>query len=493
MANPRPSPPSGPASSLSQLLQWRRQQWRKHLTVPQFTVVTGLLVIAGGTLLLASPVCSLDSVGLWEALFTVTSAITVTGLSIIDVGRELTPLGQAVLAGLILTGGLGLMAITTFLQGFVQGRSGLRHRLDKGRSLDEFGVGGIGPTFHSILRTASWVMATGTLILFCFGFNDIRDPGQRLWASLFHCISAYNNAGFGLWSDNLVQYKGNVVVNGVIGSLIVIGGIGWRVTNELWSRRRQLGELRKLGGLRQLGGLRHLSLHTRLVLRSTAILIGLGALGLLFTEQFAPDGVVASLNLWEKLQVTLFQSITTRTAGFNTVPLSISTLSDAGLLLMIALMFIGASPGGTGGGIKTTTFAILMGATRSTLEGRSDVVIRRRQIPGELVLKAVGVTLASGLFVLLMTLLLGLGPTAGGAAQAPAPAFTFLERLFTCMSAFATVGLDVGVTANLNRWGQLVLIVGMFTGRLGVILLLSALYGRRPRSRVGYPREEVLI
>jgi len=455
------------------------QQWRKQLTVPQFTVVTGLLVIASGTLVLATPACSQDSVGLWEALFTVTSAITVTGLSIIDVGQELTGLGQVVLAGLILTGGLGLMAITTFLQGFVQGRSGLRHRLDKGRSLDEFGVGGIGPTFDSILRTASCVMAAGTVILFCFGFRDVEDWGQRLWASLFHCISAYNNAGFGLWSDNLVQYKGNPVVNGVIGSLIVIGGIGWRVTNELWSRRKQWG------------GLRHLSLHTRLVLRSTAILIGLGALGLLFTEQFAPDGVVATLSLWEKLQVTLFQSITTRTAGFNTVPLSISTLSDAGLLLLIGLMFIGASPGGTGGGIKTTTFAILMGATRSTLEGRSDVVIRRRQIAGELVLKAVGVTLASGLFVLLMTLLLGLGPTAGGEVQIRA--FTFLEKLFTCISAFATVGLDVGVTAQLNRWGQLVLMVGMFVGRLGVILLLSALYGRSRRSRVGYPREDVLI
>ena len=453
--------------------------WRERLTVPQFTVVTGLLVIAAGTLVLASSLCSSDSVDLWDALFTVTSAITVTGLSIIDVGSELTPLGQVVLAGLILIGGLGLMAITTFLQGFVQGRSGLRHRLDKGRSLDEFGVGGIGPTFHSILRTASWVMATGTVILFCFGFNDIEDWGQRLWASLFHCISAYNNAGFSLWSDNLVGYKANPVVNGVIGALIVSGGIGWRVTNELWSQRQRLGDFRRL------------SLHSQLVLRSTAILIGLGALGLLFTEQFAPDGVVASLNLWDKLQVTLFQSISSRTAGFNTVPLSISTLSDAGLLLLIALMFIGASPGGTGGGIKTTSFAILIGATRSTLEGRSEVVIHRRQISGELVLKAVGVTLASGLFVLLMTLLLGLGPTAGG--EANAPAFSFLEKLFTCMSAFATVGLDVGVTADLNRWGQLVLMVGMFFGRLGVILLLSALYGRRPRSRVGYPREEVLI
>jgi trk system potassium uptake protein TrkH len=457
----------------------RLQQWRHRLTVPQFTVVTGGLVIAVGTLLLASPLCSSDDVGLWQALFTVTSAITVTGLSIIDVGKGLTLLGQITLAGLIVTGGLGLMAITTFLQGFVQGRSGLRHRLDKGRALDEFGVGGIGTTFHQILITAGCVMGIGTLILYSFGFTDISNRGERLWAAMFHCISAYNNAGFGLWSDNLVGYKANPVVNGVIGALIVTGGIGWRVTNDLWVKRFKLQRIGRL------------SLHTRLVLRSTLLLIVLGAAGLLFTEQFAPDGIISTLSIWEKLQVTIFQSITTRTAGFNTVPLSIETVSDAGLLLMIVLMFIGASPGGTGGGIKTTTFAVLMGATRSTLEGRKDVIIRRHQIPGDIVLKAVGVALASGLFVIAMTLLLGLGPTEGGVPTTKA--YSFLEKLFTCMSAFGTVGLDVGVTANLNRWGQMVLMMGMFVGRLGIMLLLSALYGSRPPSRVGYPREEVFI
>jgi len=158
---------------------------------------------------------------------------------------------------------------------------------------------------------------------------------------------------------------------------------------------------------------------------------------------------------------------------------------------MIVLMFIGASPGGTGGGIKTTTFAVLMGATRSTLEDRSDVVIQRRSIAPELVLRAVGVTLASALFVVAMTLLLGIGPTAGG--PAPVAQATFLEKLFTCMSAFCTVGLDVGVTANLSRWGQLVLMVGMFVGRIGILLLLSALYGRRLPSRVGFPQEEVFL
>ena len=447
--------------------------------MPQFTLVTGTLVIAIGTLVLASPLCSSDEVGLWQALFTVTSAITVTGLSIIDVSRDLTAFGQLTLAGLIITGGLGLMAITTFLQGFVQGHSGLRNRLDRGRALDEFGVGGIGPTFNSILITGFCVMGLGTVVLYAFGFTDIANPLERFWASLFHSISAYNNAGFGLWGDSLVSYRDNPVVNVVIASMIVVGGIGWRVINDLWSNRSRLQRLRRL------------SLHTWVVLRSTALLILFGALGLLFTEQFAAGGVIENLQWWQRIQVTLFQSITARTAGFNTVALSIQTFSDAGLLLLIVLMFIGASPGGTGGGIKTTTFATLMGATRSTLQGREEVVIHRRQIPDTVVLRAVGVTLASAIFVILMALLLGIGPTTSG--ESTSTSFNFLEKLFTCMSAFGTVGLDLGVTAQLNRWGQLVLMVGMFVGRLGILLLLSAIYGSRSQPRVGYPREELYI
>lgn len=461
---------------------WNRlQHWRHRLTVPQFTAVTGLLVIALGTLILASPLCSTSEVGLWEALFTVTSAITVTGLSIIDVGHDLTPFGQAALAALIMVGGLGLMAITTFLQGFVQGRSGLRQRLDKGRALDEFGVGGIGPTFHRILLTASCLIALGTLVLYVYGFQSIASPRERLWAALFHCISAYNNAGFSLWDNSLIDYRDNAVVNGVIAAMVVIGGIGWRVINDLWANRLRLRKLRRL------------NLHTRLVVRSTVLLIVGGTIGLLITEHFGyRASVMGQMSLLQKLQIAVFQSITTRTAGFNSIPLSAELITDAGLLLMILLMFIGASPGGTGGGIKTTTFAILMGATRSTLEGRSDVLMHRRQIPDATVLRAVGVTLASVLFVVLMALLLGIGPTVGGATTGH-QSFSFLEKLFTCVSAFGTVGLDLGVTANLNRWGQLVLMVGMFVGRIGILLLLSALYGNRPQLRVGYPREDLYV
>jgi Trk-type K+ transport system membrane component len=361
----------------------------------------------------------------------------------------------------------------------VQGRSGLRQRLDKGRALDEFGVGGIGPTFNRIMISAGCVMGLGTLILFGFGFTDIANPLERLWASLFHCISAYNNAGFGLWANNLVDYRSNGVVNLVIGLLIVIGGIGWRVANDLWVNRFRLHRIRRL------------SLHTRLVIRTTVGLILIGAVGLLFTEHFATEDLIANLSWWDKIQVTLFQSVTTRTAGFNTIPLSLATLSDAGVLLMIILMFIGASPGGTGGGIKTTTFAALVAATRSTLNGDEAVVVRNREIPANIVLRAIGVTVASALFVLAMTLLLALGTTTNGTPGSEA--FTFLEKLFTCISAFGTVGLDVGVTAQLNHWGQLVLMVCMFVGRVGILLLLSAIYGSKPQNRVGFPREEIYL
>ena len=454
--------------------------WQRQLTVPQFTVISGLLVIAAGTLLLATPLCSTASVDLWEALFTATSAITVTGLSIIDVGTELTLFGQMVLAALIVTGGLGLMAISTFLQGFVQGRGGgLRQRIDQGRTLDEFGVGGIGSTFRAILASATAMMLIGTVLLYSFGFRDISNRGERLWASVFHSISAFNNAGFSLWSDSLERYQSNGVVCAVISVLIIAGGMGWRVIQDIWTHRRSAQQWRGL------------SLHSRVVLRSTVLLIVAGTLLLLFTERLAPGGVMHGLPLLDKLQLTLFQVISARTAGFVSVPFTENSFSHAGFFLLILLMFVGASPGGTGGGIKTTTFAVLLCSTRATLEDRHEVVINRRRISAKQVLRAVGIALASAGVVVLMTLLLGLGQSGIGALGEEN--FTFLEKLFTCVSAFGSVGFDLGITAKLDHWGQMVLLVGMFIGRLGILLLLSALFGRRPPSRVQYPKEEIIL
>ena len=458
-----------------------RQETYRRLTVPQFTVVTGLLVITFGTLLLATPFCSNANVGLWEAFFTATSAVTVTGLSIIDIGIDLTFFGQLILAIMLLIGGLGLMAVTTFLQGFIVSGTELKTRLDRGKTLDEFGVGGVGTTFKGIAITASILIFLGAINLYFFGFNNITSSSERIWVSIFHSISAYNNAGFSLWSASLQDYRSNWVVNFVLITLIILGGFGWRVTNDIWINRRSLK-------------LRNLSLHTRLVIRSSFILISLGFFGLIFTESLARGSFFSLINFDDRILTALFTSVSSRTAGFTNLPISVENVSDSGLLLIMFLMFIGASPGGTGGGIKTTTIAALMAATRATLRGQNEIIIRNRQISDKVILKAVGITVGSFLFVLIMALLLSLSNGFNSGEN-----FSFLEMLFTCISAFATVGFDLGVTSKLGHVGQLILIIGMFVGRLGILLFLSAVWQAlnksklQHRNRIGYPREDLYV
>ena len=466
--------------NLNQAIYTFKDSYRK-LTVPQFTIATGLAIIFIGTLILSSSLCSTQKVGLWEAFFTSTSAITVTGLTIIDIGEDLTLFGQIVLAIMILSGGLGLMAITTFLQGFVVKGAKLRNRLDKGKTLDEFGVGGIGRTFRSIAITAITIISLGATILYFFGFIDISNKWERLWSALFHSISAYNNAGFSLWSSSMFSYRSNVLVNIVFILLIILGGLGWRVIDDLWSNRKKLRYNK-------------LSLHSRLVIRTSLYLIVLGTIGFLITESLLNVQFFSDLNLFERIISALFQTISARTAGFTNFPINLETISDTGLLLLMTLMFIGASPGGTGGGIKTTTFIALMAATRSTLRGQKDVIISNRMISDKVILKAVGITVGSLLFVLLMAMLLSTTN-----AFFNKETFTFLEMLFTCISAFATVGFDIGLTSKLNHFGQLILIVGMFVGRLGILLLLSAvweaLYKSRisKQKRIGYPKADLYV
>ncbi len=453
----------------------------KKLSVPQFTIVTGLFIIGLGTLILSSPLCSSSKVGLWEAFFTSTSAITVTGLTIIDIGVDLNFFGQVFLAFMLLSGGLGLMAITTFLQGFVVKGTKLRTRLDKGKTLDEFGVGGIGRTFQSIAITAISIISLGAIILYSFGFVDIPNNWERLWSSIFHSISAYNNAGFSLMSNSLQDYRKNYLVNSVFVFLIVMGGLGWRVIDDIWSHKKNLSY-------------KKLSLHSRLVIRTSLSLILFGSLGFFITESLLNSQFFNDLNLFERLLSSVFETVSARTAGFTNFPISLNSISDTGLLLLMTLMFIGASTGGTGGGIKTTTFIALMAATRSTLRGQKDVIISNRLISDKVILKAVGITVGSLLFVLLMAMLLSTTNT-----FVKKESFTFLEILFTCVSAFATVGFDIGLTAKLNHFGQFILIVGMFVGRLGILLLLSALWQALYKSRIdrqkriGYPRADLYV
>ena len=460
---------------------YKLKDFYRKLTVPQFTIVTGLIVIFLGTLVLSTPFCSSQNVGLWEAFFTSTSAITVTGLTVIDIGSDLTIFGQILLAFMLLSGGLGLMAITTFLQGFVVKGAKLRTRLDKGKTLDDFGVGGIGRTFQSIAITAASIISLGAFILYFFGFIDINNPWERLWVSIFHSISAYNNAGFSIWNTSIYEYRTNFVVNFVFIVLIVLGGLGWRVIDDIWTHRNNLRY-------------KKLTLHSKLVIRTTLNLILFGSIGFLITESLLNGQFFSDLNFFERILSALFETISARTAGFTNYPISLNTISDTGILLLMTLMFIGASTGGTGGGIKTTTFIALMAATRSTLRGQKDVVISNRLISDKVILKAVGITVGSLLFVLLMAMLLSTTNTFVNREK-----FTFLEMLFTCISAFATVGFDIGLTNKLNHFGQLILIIGMFVGRLGILLLLSAVWealykGRiNKQKRIGYPKADLYV
>ena len=464
---------------LNWLSPWASQQKEalSRLTVPQFTALCGLLVIAVGSVLLWVPWAHGQPISYWQALFTATSAVTVTGLSIIDPGRDLTGFGQLILMALILVGGLGLMAVSIYLQGFVQQGARLRRRVDSGEQiLDQFGVGGVGRTFWHIFKVALGLMTAGALLLFLLGFAANETPlPRRLWLCLFHAASAYNNAGFSLWSDSLKSIAHNFPAQLVVMGLIIIGGLGYRVHSELWDHKNWFPF-----------GWRRLDLHAKTVLFSSLLLIVLGWLGLLLYESL--NGTHLSfqdLSASERIWGALFQSVSARTAGFQTVPLGLEHLSVTSLALLMLLMFIGASPGGTGGGLKTSTMAILLAATTSTLRRREDVVLFSRTVDTKLVVQATALVTSSLLFISTMVLLITVGSNQD---------FTFLESLFTCISAFATVGFDVGVVEKLGFWGQLVLMMGMFVGRLGLLLLFSAIIHPFPKTTlVRYPREQLTV
>jgi len=213
---------------------------------------------------------------------------------------------------MLLSGGLGLMAITTFLQGFVVNGTKLRTRLDKGKTLDEFGVGGIGRTFQSIAITAISIISLGAIVLYAFGFVDIQNHWERLWSSIFHSISAYNNAGFSLSSNSLQDYRTNYLVNSVFVFLIVMGGLGWRVIDDIWINKKNLSY-------------KKLSLHSRLVIRTSLSLILLGSLGFFITESLLNSQFFNDLNLFERLLSSIFETVSARTAGFTNYPISLNS------------------------------------------------------------------------------------------------------------------------------------------------------------------------
>lgn len=438
------------------------------------TICLGFLgVILVGTLLLMMPF-SLTN-GTWDsfitALFTSTSAVCVTGLVVVDTGTHYSFWGQLVITILIQVGGLGYMTATTFLLLLLGGRFKLKYRLAVQQSLDAAGLSNVVQLVRSIIATTVLIELTGVfLLMLIFVPEHGFKPG--VWEALFHSVSAFNNAGFGLFPDNFMKYVDSPLINLTIPGLVILGGIGYQVIMEayLWLKNILSKKSLKFG----------FSLHFKVVTNTTFFLLVGGTIALFLTE-LRNTKTLEPLSLSGKWMAAWFQSTIARTAGFNSI--DIGQMTNAALFVLIVLMLIGASPGGTGGGLKTTTLRVLTNCMTAILRGRDEVLLYQRRIPTEIILKAIGGVMGSIVAIVIAIMMITLTD----------PKLDFIQIVFEVVSAFATVGLSMGITAKVSVWAKLVLIATMYIGRVSILLLMSALLGDPKPSAIDYPKEDLLV
>ena len=395
-----------------------------------------------------------------DALFTATSAVCVTGLTVVDTGKTLNLASQVVVLLLIQLGGLGVMTATTAFALLVRERIGLRQRMFFAGGFGLDSPSGVIRLLVRILLLTFVIEGAGAIPLFWGFLERGLSPSKALYNAVFHSVSAFCNAGFSLFSDNLEGYSKSVLVTGTVMILIVLGGLGFIVLAELRERVRR--------GVR-------ISVHSRLVLLTTSMLILSGTLALLSSEwNYSLNGLSPVWKAWN----ALFSSITPRTAGFDT--LAPASFSSAGIFVLVLLMIVGASPGSTGGGFKTTTLAVLLVSTWNTMKGRSEVQLWNRRLPLRIIHRAV-------MLVVLYLATLGLGLTVLVLVEP----FPFRTLLFEAASALGTVGLSLGITAKLSDGGKLVLVLLMFWGRVGIATFLYGLVEKEAKGRVSYPDAEI--
>ena len=441
---------------------------RRALSPAQLIVLSFAAAIVAGTLMLRLPVAHAPGadIGWLEAVFTATSAVCVTGLVVVDTGRDFSPVGQAVILLLIQMGGLGILTVGMLLALITGRRLGFRQRLNLQTQLSALQVGGVVRLVRRIVVVVLGVELVGALLLYP-RMAAAEGWAAGVWQAAFHAVSAFNNAGFSLYTDSLTRYVGDPLVNLVILSLIVVGGLGFVVVVNLIARHGQAQRT-------------PLSLHTKIALSGTVLLIGLATL-LLLALEWANPRTLGALPWPTRLMAVLFQAITPRTAGFNTV--DYAAMQPATLLVTMLLMFIGGNPGSTAGGIKTVTFFVLVGSAWSLSRGRGELQLFDRRVPVETAVRAGVITLVSFMLVSTGLTLLSLTDAEHG----------LLRLAFETFSAFGTVGLSMGITPELSPGGKLVIVVLMFVGRLGPLTLGLALMEAPPERRIEYPAEDVVV
>ncbi len=435
-----------------------------------------LLAITVGTLMLKLPISTKAGHILWvDALFTATSAVCVTGLVVVDTGSYFTVFGQCVILALIQIGGLGVMTISVALFRWIGRSVSFRHRMVMQDLFAHTPREDIFGLVKSIVLFTLGAEIIGAVLLAVHWSREL--PFLRaVYTAVFHSVSAFCNAGFALFSDSMVRYSDNLLLNTTLCSLIVVGGIGFPVLYDLqaWFERRKEKRVR-------------LSIQTKTVLVTTVVLIASGALMFAFLER---HDLGNAQSLLHRILTPLFQSITCRTAGFNTV--DIASLKDATLAMMIFLMFFGASPGSCGGGVKTTTLALLTAFTVSRVRKKRRVNMFKKSIPTETVTRSVSLILVSIGIICVVLFLILVGDSASG-HEVVGPRRSFLVYLFETVSAFGTVGLSMGITPELKTWGKCWIILTMIIGRVGVLTFSYIIVGPGTTNGVEYSEENLMV
>jgi len=442
----------------------------------QILVIGFSAIILIGAILLNMPIASVkgESLGFLNALFTATSAVCVTGLVVADTGTYFSLFGQIVIISLIQIGGLGFMTMATTVFLILGKRITLRERLVIQEALNEENLQGVVRLTRQILLTTFLIELAGAALLSTrlipmYGF------AKGIYFSLFHSISAFCNAGFDLFGGyrSLVSFVNDPVIILTIGSLIMVGGLGFTVILDIYRHR----------------GFRRICLHSKIVLSMTAFLIAAGFIFFYVVEIKNPK-TIGSSELTETGRVlsALFQSITPRTAGYNSIDQD--AMTNASKFMTIILMFIGASPASTGGGIKTTTASLIFLMMLAVVKGQDDIVIFRKRISHSIGMRAIAIVVISLTILVGVTMVVSLAE-----ADKTSPMFSFVNIFYEVASAFGTVGLTTGITRDLTDISKVFLILTMFAGRLGPLTLALAFARRHSRKKpvIKYPEDKLMI
>ncbi len=450
-----------------QLKKWARDFFQTPSRI-FFTVYLGIMFIGGITLYL--PISHTKKITFLDALFTAFSAVSDTGLIVLDTPNDFTFFGKLVILFLLQVGGLGYMSFTTFFLLTFGQKISFRDRLVLAESLNYPGVSGLIKFIRRVFMFVLFFEVIGAVLIF---FSLIRKYSvfNALGLSIFHSISAFNNAGFSLYSNNLVDFRNDYLINFTVASLIFVGGIGFFVLNEFYLYFKK--EIKRL------------STHTKLVLGTSIYLIVFGTAGILLFEYNNYRG------LWQygwndRVLAAFFTSVSSRTAGFNTIDLS--GFTDATLSLVSSIMFIGASPGSTGGGIKTTTFAVIMLAIYNYIKGSNYVNVNYRRIREDQIYKALVIFSLSFVYITMVALYL-----------TKLEKISFTYALFETISAFSTVGLSVGdgtvlsLSAKFSNLGKIIIMLTMFVGKIGLLSFMMALTSQKKDIKIKSPETKILI